>query len=126
MKSGVPIIDNHPHPAFVRLKTQGYEFFYRFRGEEDLLDLDIEVRKGDQVVGTADFSDDGPYAHCQNVQVKEAYQRQGIATAMYMFAECALGKKLHDFWKGDPLQTKAARALWDMPNRPFGHRDAST
>jgi hypothetical protein len=72
------------------------------------------------MIGEANFTDDGSFAFPQNVRVAPAYQRQGIATAIYVFAEKILEKPLYDFWADDPAQTSEAKALWAQPNRPFG------
>lgn len=126
MKSGELIIDQNPHLTFDKLKSKGYEIFYQFESEEDLLDLYVVVKQGEQVIGRANFSDDGPNAHCQNVYVETDYRHQRIATTIYVFAEKAFGKELFNFWDGDPFQTDAAKFLWKMPDRPFGSRDEST
>jgi oligoribonuclease (3'-5' exoribonuclease)/GNAT superfamily N-acetyltransferase len=48
--------------------------------------------------------------------VLEDFQRQGIATAMYLHAEKASGRKLIP----SDDRTEDAKKLWAQPNRPFG------
>src|SRR5262249_11229333 len=72
-----------------------------------------------------DFSeDDALTAHCQNIWVNPDRQRQGIANAVYVFAELVLGRVLRDYWRDDSHQSEAAQALWAQSNRPFGHLPA--
>jgi ribosomal protein S18 acetylase RimI-like enzyme len=51
-----------------------------------------------------------------NVLVDSNYQRQGIATALYVLAEKISKKKLSPY----PQQYDEGKHLWAQPNRPFG------
>ncbi len=55
------------------------------------------------------------------VQVKPAYRRQGLATAMYSWAEQVSGKKMVP----GAGHTDDAEALWNQPHRPFGSKTAA-
>ncbi len=52
-----------------------------------------------------------------SVVVDPNYQRQGIASAMYMYAEKELNMK---FIKSDDVLTPAGKKFWNNPNRKFG------
>jgi GNAT superfamily N-acetyltransferase len=121
LQSGNSLIQQYPHVLFEQLAEDGYVIQYCM-GEGFFRPLDVVVFHGEQVVATADFSDDGPAAHCQNVRVDEHHRRRGIANTIYVFAEVAYGKRLWDFWKDmTDSQSVAGRKLWAQPNRPFGH-----
>jgi ribosomal protein S18 acetylase RimI-like enzyme len=120
-EDGSTVINENPHPAFDRISGSGYRITYRVEQEvEPFKDLLVKVLHGGDVIAEADFTDDGLYAHCQNVRVHPRHQRQGIATAVYVYAEKVYGKRLRNFWGDDPKQTPAAKALWAQRNRPFG------
>lgn len=122
-----PIIQRHPHPAFEKLTARGYDLWYQIededRDEDDRspsIELLVEVRFGDRVIGKANFTDDGYCAYCQNVKTEPNFQRQGVATAIYVFAEAVLNRKLTNYWGDDPHQSADAKALWATLHRPFG------
>src|SRR5258708_5988981 len=118
---GSTVIDQNPHPTFDRVIGAGYVIQFLVEQEvEPFRDLQVQVMHQGKVVATASFTDDGESAHCQNVVVMPEHHRKGIATAVYVFAERLFRRKLYNFWKGDPVQTAAAKALWAQPNRPFG------
>lgn len=121
-QDGSGVIGQNPHPAFDKLVGRGYKISYRIEQEvEPFKDLLVRVMHGNSVIADADFTDDGFAPYCQNVRVDPKYQRQGVATAIFVFAEKVLGKSLHDFWGDDSKQTPEAKALWAQPKRPFGH-----
>src|SRR5262249_24458893 len=98
LQSGNSLIQQHPHALFERLAEGGYVLQYCM-GQGVFRPLVVVVFPGEQVVATADFSDDGRAAHCQNVRVDEHHRRRGIANTIYVFAEVAYGKRVWDFWK---------------------------
>jgi ribosomal protein S18 acetylase RimI-like enzyme len=53
-----------------------------------------------------------------NLEVSYNYRRQGLATAMYMFAEQKTGCKIAPAVE----QTSNGRRLWNQLNRPFGNK----
>jgi len=56
----------------------------------------VEARRGKELVGSADFEHHGDKLVPGKVQVDPQYRRQGIATAMYKFAESASGgRRIH-------------------------------
>jgi hypothetical protein len=92
-EDGSTVIWQHPHPAFDKIIGRGYAVAYRLEQEGgSLKDLVVRALHGDRVVGEADFSDYTLGAHCQNVSVDPGHQRQGIASALYVFAETVFGK----------------------------------
>jgi GNAT superfamily N-acetyltransferase len=52
-----------------------------------------------------------------SVVVDPNYRRQGIGSAMYVYAEKKLNMK---FIKTNDVLTPDGKALWDNPNRKFG------
>ncbi len=54
--------------------------------------------------------------HVDSVHVNPPYRRQGLATAMYVWAEKLTGRKFAPSQK----QSHYAVALWSQPSRPFG------
>ena len=56
-----------------------------------------------------------------SVVVDPNYQRQGIGSAMYVFAEKQLKLK---FVKTDDVLTGSGKALWNDPNRKFGLKES--
>lgn len=52
-----------------------------------------------------------------SVVVNPNYRRQGIGSAMYVYAEKKLNMK---FIKTNDVLTPDGKALWDNPNRKFG------
>jgi ribosomal protein S18 acetylase RimI-like enzyme len=126
------IIRTNPHPLFDKLAERGYELWYYVETYDGLLDdrgLEVQVRLHGEVIGSANFDEDGSDgAYCQHVNVDPKYQRQGIANAVYVFAEKALNRTLWDFWGSfpDTPQSKSGRALWAQPNQPFGNPPRST
>jgi ribosomal protein S18 acetylase RimI-like enzyme len=107
------------HGAFKRILDAGYAL-HRELHQQSLLALSVQVRKDNDVVGTAEFSVDDDGGYCQNVDVDDGHRRRGIANAMYAFAELSLGVRLYDFWGTDTKQTPSAKALWSQAKRPFG------
>ncbi len=120
MQKANQIIEDNPHEAFNRIYKNNYEMFYSIHEDEFKTILKIEVRLGDSVVGKADFVRRKGDFHCDNVTVDEEHRRKGNATAIYVFAEILFGRKVENHWKGDSIQSDAAKQLWNQPNRPFG------
>jgi hypothetical protein len=119
---GSAIIEQHPHVAFDKIIQQGYQITYRLEQEISVFqELVVSVVFEGKQVGYADFSNDGMFAHCQNVQVANRHKRRGIGTAMYVFAEKVFGRPLSPLWEGNENSAEA-KALWSQPNRPFGNR----
>jgi hypothetical protein len=64
---GIAIIQQYPHAVFDKLAGKAYEIWYRFDDEDGkqaelgFLELLIQVRSGDRVVGYANFTEDGTY-----------------------------------------------------------------
>ena len=52
-----------------------------------------------------------------SIVVDPRYQRQGIGSAMYVYAEKKLNMK---FIRANDVLTPDGKALWDNPNRKFG------
>jgi hypothetical protein len=72
-------------------------------------------------VGSAEFVlRHGDLESC-NTEVDKEYHRQGIATAMYQFAEGFTGHATSPHNEQSP----AGRALWQQRGRPFGGRRSS-
>jgi hypothetical protein len=136
--SGSDVVAANPHPVFDKIGRRGYRIAYRLEdeGPEDLFfqdessedlffrELFVCVLAGDIVIGSADFTHDTVGAYPQTTAVEPAYLRQGIANAMYVFAERVLGRWLENSWDGAPQQSAAAKAQWAQPNRPFGNPPA--
>ncbi len=121
-EDGSNIIEHNPNSAFNKILCRNYRVFYHIeRDLEPLTNLIVKVVYGEIIVGEADFTDDGSIAYCQNIEVHPDYRRQGVATAIYVFAEKVFGKPLIDFWQNDSAQSLEAKALWAQTNRPFGH-----
>lgn len=59
-----------------------------------------------------------PVLKAASVVVDPNYQRQGIGSAMYQFAEKELNMK---FVRTDDVLTGSGEALWNDPNRKFGN-----
>jgi len=59
-----------------------------------------------------------PVLKAASVVVDTNYQRQGIGSAMYQFAEKELNMK---FVRTDDVLTGSGKALWNDPNRKFGN-----
>jgi GNAT superfamily N-acetyltransferase len=71
--------------------------------------------------GSAEFVIQDGHLRSANTEVEKEYQRQGLATAMYVFAEEEIGMKTvpHND------QTPAGQKLWRQKDRPFGMSWAS-
>ena len=121
-QDGSKIIAHCPHPAFEKITQHGHTIEYHIEEQKyGRRELVVKAVHGEQIVAEANFEDDGSDAWNQNVRTDKSYQRQGIANAMYVFAEKIFGKSLYNFWAGDDKQSPEARALWAQPNRPFGN-----
>ena len=120
MQKANSIIEDNPHEAFNKIYKNKYEILYSTHEDKFETILNAEVRFGDNIVANADFVISEGDLHCNNVRVDEEHRRKGICTALYVFAEKLFGRKIENFWKGDPIQSDAAKKLWNQPNRPFG------
>lgn len=101
----------------------GYEIYYDIDDPSEFFRfLSVEVKFKGETVAIADFEANDGEGHCQNIEVIERYQRKGIATAIYVFAEHLLECLLENFWGDDPKQTIGAKKLWAQKNRPFGNQ----
>lgn len=115
-------IESHPELSVL------LPFDVRYSSREILpgyLDFEIHVFKDGQRVASAEFTKQDRYLYSQNIAVEPAFQRQGIATALYVFVERFFGLTLSPFWEPHE-QTEAARKLWALPNRPFGPKRKQT
>ncbi|MFO0802668.1 MAG: hypothetical protein U0791_06040 [Gemmataceae bacterium] len=118
---GAIVLEENPCATFEAVTQAGYALRYRLdQSTGAFVDLLVQIVQGEAVVGEAEFTDDGSYAHCQNVEVDPRHRRKKLATAMYVFAESLFGRPLSNFWEGLP-QSAAATKLWAQSNRPFGH-----
>ena len=120
---GAAIIAN-PHPALAKACERGFRFQYRFVQDCDWCrDLDIQVLLAQEVIASADFTEDfnARTFYNQNVMVAKEFRGQGIGPAIYLFAEKLVGRSLHNFWDGTSNgQSDEAKAMWANPERPFG------
>lgn len=82
------------------------------------LGVEVYAYKNGKAIGSASFIYlDNPKALGTNhVEVDRAWQRKGIATAMYSYIEKATGLKI----KVNDVQTPEGKSIWDQPDRPFG------
>lgn len=121
---GAEILAQRPNPVFEPILKGGYRLVYAI--EEDspsIKDVHVLVRFGEQVVAEGLFhadEDDPLGIYCQNIRVEPEHRRQGLANGVCCFAERLLGRPMYNFWKNSPIQSRAARAMWDQPDRPFG------
>lgn len=125
---GDNVFEGNSHPAFEKIQGRGYSIWYRFDHDRsclDLVHLTVQVWHGRQIIGEAEFTDDGSVAYCRVAVTDLNFRRQGIASAMYVFAEKAMNRILTNHWDGDSFQTDDAKALWTQPNRPFGNYPTS-
>jgi len=83
------------------------------------VDYVIYAKVNNNIVGELHFikSKFKPVLKGTSVSVDPNYQRKGIASAMYEFAEKELGLK---FIKSDDALTADGKLLWNNPNRKFG------
>lgn len=83
------------------------------------IDYVINAKAGNNIVGELHFVKSKFKAVLKgaSVSVDPNYQRKGIASSMYEFAEKELGLK---FVKTDDVLTPDGRTLWDNPKRKFG------
>lgn len=116
----------HRHHARDRIDAiiqEGFEFWFEideegYKGPRK--DLIVRVQINDQPVAQATFVEASTEAHCDNVAIDEAFQRLGVGTALYIFAECVFGRPLSNFWGDCAYQSDSAKAFWANPNRLFG------
>jgi hypothetical protein len=106
------------HSKILKLVKRGISFQYK-KNDIGFVDMVIKAMIAEKELAKATFKEDNEKEiHRQNITVISDYQRQGIATAIYVFAECITEKKLINFW-GDKKSKDGCR-LWKQPNRPFG------
>jgi hypothetical protein len=72
--------------------------------------------------GSVDFAIRDGHLESSNTEVDPEFQRQGLATAMYVFAENEIGMKAVPHRDQSP----AGQALWRQKDRPFGMSWASS
>ncbi len=79
----------------------------------------VLAKKASTEVGRLDFikSKFKGVLKASSVVVQPAWQRQGIATQMYIFAEQEMGLK---FVRNDEVLTGSGKALWNQKSRLFG------
>jgi GNAT superfamily N-acetyltransferase len=99
------------------LLKEGYELSLKDLGDDD---YKVIATVDGKPVGELQFikSKFKPILKGTSVVVDPNYQRQGIGSAMYQFAEKELNMK---FVKTDDVLTGSGKALWNDPNRKFGN-----
>jgi hypothetical protein len=112
-------LKNTPGPI-EKILSYGYEFWYEKDHEYNAY-LNVFIKKDDEIIGEAEFIIVDSDFYCQNIEVNENYQRMGIATGIYVFAEFITNRILINFWDGDPYQSESAIKFWSQENRPFGN-----
>jgi GNAT superfamily N-acetyltransferase len=78
--------------------------------------LVVIAHQGEEYAGNAEFILRNGGLLANNVSVIKKFQRQGLATAMYAYAEKRTGLTTHPH----NIQTTEGRALWAQPDRKFG------
>ena len=103
------------------LLREGYELSLKDLGDND---YKVIATVDGKPVGELQFikSKFKPVLKAAAVAVDPNYQRQGIGSAMYQFAEKELNMK---FIKTDDVLTGSGKALWNAPNRKFGLKESS-
>jgi hypothetical protein len=102
-----------------KILSNGFEIGYDYNFDS----LFIDIRYKENIVCEASFIFFDSDFHCQNIEVQEHYQRQGIATSVYVFAEYITKHTVNNYWDGDSIQSDAAKKMWSQKNRPFGPQD---
>lgn len=76
----------------------------------------VTARCGDAHAGYVEFVHQRGKLRACNLEVATAFRRQGLATAMYVFAETHTGMRAvpHDDQSAD------GQAFWAQNKRPFG------
>jgi len=122
-KNGKTVIDKDTCSEFDRINKKGFEIFYNLEKDNnnpDVKELSLLVFSSSKVVGGGQFIDNVLETFGQNIWVDEKYRRKGICTAMYVFAEKILSKKLSPM--PELNQSDSAKALWNQSRRPFGNK----
>jgi ribosomal protein S18 acetylase RimI-like enzyme len=101
--------------------NESYKLSLKDLGDDDYKVIAIDNGK---YVGVLQFikSKFKPVLKASTVSVDPNYQRQGIGSAMYQFAEKEFNMK---FVKTDDVLTPDGKALWNNPNRKFGLKESS-
>lgn len=120
-------LDITPEDLGVRAIKRAEDQGIKFEASDDGRDLGIVAKnESGEVVGRTILRRDeagGLKTHpYEQTQVNADFQRKGIASAMYAYAERETGLTMRP---GDS-QTPNARALWENPDRPFGERQVAT
>lgn len=79
--------------------------------------------KNGKEVGSVFYGSTSPETITPAVVIDPEHQRKGLATAMYQMAEEKSGRRMVpevSMETGQVSHSKAAEALWNQPNRPFG------
>ena len=108
----------------IKLKSllkESYKLSLKDLGDDDYKVIAIDNGKH---VGELQFikSKFKPVLKGSSVVVDPNYQRRGIGSAMYIFAEKELNMK---FVRTDDVLTGSGKALWNDPNRKFGLKESS-
>jgi len=78
--------------------------------------LIVTAQKGTEFAGSAEFIVKDGKLIPNNTEVRPEFRRQGLATAMYVFAEKETGLPT----RPHSIQSPEGRALWRQNNCPFG------
>ena len=110
--------------GIIKLKSllkESYKLSLKDLGDDDYKVIAIDNGKH---VGELQFikSKFKPVLKGSSVVVDPNYQRRGIGSAMYIFAEKELNMK---FVRTDDVLTGSGKALWNDPNRKFGLKESS-
>src|SRR4051794_37605459 len=111
MTSGLGICRRSGESCFAVLFDRGYDLLYEVDEgleepdepsaspfSDDYKRLNIYVRLNGRTVAEADFVTSGFATYNQNVRVDDAYQNQGIGSAVYRFVELLTGRTMMNFW----------------------------
>ena len=116
-KSKDESLPNDLKDAWESKPFKSYELYWlpHKSGNDTIISVD-----GDRVIGSLFYGKENPSDKTLKgaIEVRPEYRRQGIATALYVWAEQISGLK----FQPDEPHTEAASALWGQKGRPFGLR----